>query len=103
MNYELKHIRGIPYYLDGTTIKTFEVDGGKAASTCIAIGTFKDDSIIYYDDWRERVASRLELFRTSLVSQERDKLRQSITKPQKPRKTPRATGKTVRTKSVKNT
>jgi hypothetical protein len=103
MNYELKHILGIPYYLDGTTVKTFEVDGGKASSNCVAIGTFKDDSIIYYDDWRERVAARLELFRSSLVSQERDKLRQSITKPQKPRKTPRTPGKTVRAKSVKNT
>ena len=59
MNYELKHIHGIPYYLDGTTVRTFELVAGKPGANCIAIGTYNatDDSITYYTDWRERVKS----------------------------------------------
>jgi hypothetical protein len=105
MNYELKHIRGIPYYVNGTTVHTFELDAGKPASTCLAIGTYDatTDSITYYSDWRERVKSNLDSFRTSLSAQERDKLRESIIKPQKQRKTTRTPRKTTtRAKSTKS-
>lgn len=89
--YELKHIRGIPYYLDGTTVRIFDLDNGKPSSNCVAIGTYAatDDTITYFPDWRERVKSTLESFRNSLTVQERDKLRESIIKPQKPRKATR--------------
>jgi hypothetical protein len=104
MNYELKHIRGIPYYLDGTTIRTFELDKGKPAATTVAIGTYNatDDSITYYTDWRERVKSNLDAFRGSISAQERDKLRESIIKPTKQRKTTRTPRKTTRSKSTKS-
>ena len=89
--FEVKHIRGIPYYLHGTTIYTFELEAGKPSNRCTAIGTYDTavDSIAYYPDWRERVQSNLISFRESLFSQERDKLRDSIIKPTKPRKTTR--------------
>jgi hypothetical protein len=102
--YELKHVRGIPYYLDGTTVRTFELDAGKPSSKCTAIGTYDaaTDSITYFADWRERVKSNLDSFRASLTVQERDKLRESIVKPTKPRKTTRTPRKTTRGKSVKS-
>jgi len=104
MNYELKHIRGIPYYLDGTTVKTFDLDKGKPGANCLPIGTYNtaDDSITYYSDWRERIKSSLELFRSSIIIQERDKLRESIIKPQKQRKTTRTPRKTTRSKITKS-
>jgi hypothetical protein len=103
-NYELKHIRGIPYYLDGTTIRIFELDNGKPASNCIAIGTYNatSDSITYFTDWRERVKSNLDAFRGTISAQERDKLRESIVKPTKQRKTTRTPRKTTRSKSTKS-
>jgi hypothetical protein len=102
--YELKHIHGIPYYLDGTTVKTFQLDGGKPASNCVAIGTYDSatNSIAYYVDWRERVKSNLSSFRAGLAAQERDKLRESIVKPTKQRKTTRAPRKSTRAKSDKS-
>ena len=101
MTYELKHIRGIPYYLDGTVVKTFELDAGKPSSKCVAIGTYNttEDSITYYDDWTTRVKSNLESFRSSLIPQERDKLRESIIKPQKQRKATRTPRKALRAKN----
>jgi hypothetical protein len=102
--YELKQIRGIPYYLDGTVVKTFELDGGKPGAHCTAIGTYDatTDSITYYSNWRELVQERLEVFRAGLTAQERDKLRESIIKPTKQRKTVRTPRKTGRTKSTKS-
>ena len=99
--YELKHIRGIPYYLDGTTVKTFELDAGKPSSKCISIGTYDatSDSITYFTDWRERIKSNLESFRAGISAQERDKLRESIIKPTKQRKTTRTSRKSTRSKS----
>ncbi len=104
MNYELKHIRGIPYYLDGTTVKIFDLDNGKPSSNCVAIGTYTatDDSITYFTDWRERIKSNLDTFRRSISVQERDKLRESIIKPQKQRKTTRTPRKSTRTKNTKS-
>jgi hypothetical protein len=104
MNYELKHIRGIPYYLDGTTVKIFDLDKGKPSNNCTSIGTYNatDDSITYFTDWRERVKSNLDSFRSSIIVQERDKLRESIIKPQKQRKTARTPRKTTRSKTTKS-
>jgi hypothetical protein len=104
MNYELKHIRGIPYYLDGTAIRTFELVAGKPGTNCITIGTYDatSDSIAYFTDWRERIKSNLDSFRASITEQERDKLRESIIKPQKQRKTTRTPRKTTRIKSIKS-
>ena len=89
--YELKHIHGIPYYIDGTIARIFDLDKGKPSVNCSAIGTYNatDESVTYFADWRERIKSNLVSFRTSLTVQERDKLRESIIKPQKPRKATR--------------
>lgn len=103
MTYELKHINGIPYYLNGTTVYTFEIDGGKSSSKCIAIGTYNDESITYYDDWRIRVQQSLDSFRSSITSKERDKLRESIIKPQKQRKTTHTPRKNIKSKNTENT
>ena len=102
--YELKHIRGIPYYLDGTTVKIFDLDNGKPSNNCTSIGTYDatSDSITYFTDWRERVKSNLDTFRAAITAQERDKLRESIVKPQKQRKTTRTPRKTTRSKNTKS-
>ena len=102
--YELKHIRGIPYYLDGTTVRILKLDGGKPSADCEAIGTYDtaSDSITYFPNWREQVKPHLDAFRDELSAQERDKLRERIVKPTKPRKTTRTPRKTSRTKSVKS-
>lgn len=106
MNYELKHIRGIPYYLNGATVSTFELDAtGKPSGTCTAIGTYDatTDTITYFPDWKQRVQSNLIAFRNALSSQERDKLRESIVKPQKPRKSTRTPRKaSTRTKNTES-
>ena len=104
MNYELKHIRGIPYYLDGTTFKIFDLDNGNPSNNCTAIGTYdsSSDSITYFTDWRDRIKSNLDSFRAAIIIQERDKLRESIIKPQKQRKTTRTPRKTTRTKNTKS-
>jgi len=83
MSYELKHIRGIPYYLRENTIYTFELNKGVPADTCVAIGEYdeKHDSITYYPDWKERIQPRFNAYQQSLISLERDKLRENITKP----------------------
>ena len=101
MNYELKQIRGIPYYLEGTAegtiVRTFELDAGKPASNTVAIGTYNSttDTITYFTDWKERVSSNLSAFRASIVPTDRDKLRESIIKPQKQRKSTRNPRKTT--------
>lgn len=103
MSYELKHIHGVPYYLDGSTIRTFELDGGKPAAECVAIGTYDaaTDVITYFADWAGRVQPRLDAFRRGLLPQERDKLRETIVKPQKQRKATRTPRKpSVRAKST---
>ncbi len=102
--YELKQIRGIPYYLNGETVYTFELDAGKPAASCVAIGTYDAtaNSITYFADWKERVKPNLIAFRDSLTAQERDKLRESIVKPQKQRKAARTPRKTARGKNTKS-
>jgi len=100
MTYELKQINGIPYYLNGSIVYTFELDAEK--SKPVAIGTYNNESIAYYDDWRQRVQSNLDTFRESIIIQERDKLRESIIKPQKPRKATRTPRKSTKNKSPEN-
>ena len=98
MNYELKHIHGVPYYLGPCgALYTLELDAGKPSKDCVRIGTYSADtgSIDYLPDWRERCQPRLDAFRASLTSQTRDTLRDSIIKPQKPRKTTRAPRKSA--------
>lgn len=90
MNYELKQINGIPYYLHGTTLYTFELEGGKPSSECVAIGTYDGTTVTYFPTWRESIQSRLAAFRDRTVSQPRDTFRNHIDKPQKQRKTTRA-------------
>lgn len=105
MNYELKHIHGIPYYLHGNTIHTFELDAGRPSEHCIAIGNYDaaTDTIRYYDNWEQLTQSRLDAYRTSLQSQARNSIRDNI-KPQKQRvstRTPRkSTRRTKNTESV---
>jgi hypothetical protein len=85
MSYELKQIRGIPYYLREKTLYTFELNNGLPAITSIAIGTYdeKNNAILYYPDWKERAQPRLDFYRSNLNSLERDKLRENIVKPVK--------------------
>ena len=102
MSYELKHIRGIPYFLRGTTVHTFQLQGGQPSPDCIPIGTYHADTgrIEYFPDWSERLQPHLDAFRASLVSCSRDALRDSIDKPQKQRKAVRNPRKsTSRTKN----
>ena len=91
MTYELKHIRGIPYYLHGTTVHTFELDAGQPSANCIAFGTYHPatDSIIYYDNWEQLLQPRRDAFRGVIHSQDRG-ARDASEKPQKSRKATRA-------------
>lgn len=100
-NFEIKHINGVPYYVHESTVYTFELDAGRPSANCIAIGTYDGNAerITYYPDWRERVKSNLQQFRQSLFTQERDKLRDSIIKPQKSKKGTRNPRKSRVTKS----
>jgi len=103
MNYELKHIRGIPYYLHGNIVKTLELQGGLPSEHCVDIGRYDADKdcIEYYANWRELVQPRLDAFRNSLVSHARDALRDAVVKPQKPRKATRNPRKpSSRTKNI---
>ena len=85
MNYELKQIRGIPYYLRESTIYTFELKNGVPADTSIAIGTYDEPSnaVIFYPNWKELAQPRLDTYRQDLISLDRDKLRENIVKPVK--------------------
>ena len=101
MNYELKHINRVPYFINGTTVYTLELQAGQPSEHCVAIGTYRDDQIDYYPDWRERVEPRLVAFRASLVSHARDAVRDAVVKPQKPRKAARNPRKpSSRTKNI---
>ena len=101
MNHELKHIHGIPYFLRGDTVYTFELQGGQPSEHCVELGRYDADTgrIDYFPDWNERVQSRLDAFRAALVSYPRDALRESIDKPQKPRKAARHPRKSTRAKN----
>jgi hypothetical protein len=93
----LTHIRGIPYYVKGTDVYTFEMDAsGKPSPHCVHIGT-NGDTFIIFPDWEERIQSRLDFFRSQLNIQERSSTHikpQKVKKPKKPKKT-RGTDGTV--------
>jgi hypothetical protein len=120
-NYEQVFIQGIPYYKQsgGTDIgastsdarrKRTSADGesrdGYAtrdniftfdANGPVHIGTTSGSgNIEFFDDWKERVADRLESWRNGISAKEREKLRESITKPVKQRK-PRRNNKKAAT------
>ena len=104
MTYQLKHIRGVPYFLKGEIIYTFELDNGLPSEQCVAIGTYDEasDFITYYEDWFERVESHLEVFRSRVQVIERNKLRETVDKPQKQRKAASNQRKTTRAKNIKS-
>ena len=101
--YEHTFIHGIPYYKnksgEGNIVYTFD-----QRNTPIAIGThdIATDTLTFYDNWRERITDNLTKFRASINPQERDKLRETITKPTKQRKSARNPRKSTRTKDSKN-
>ena len=105
--FELKHIRGIPYYVQNHVLYTFELsreEPGKPSRECVALGTYDaaTGSITYVADWRERIQPRLNAFRDQLVSVERTNIRQDLVKPQKSRKAKRHSRKTSRAKTTKS-
>ena len=103
---EYEHIilNGIPYFKEkdnkSNTIYTFDqYNTPIAIGTCI--GTGAESRVELYSDWRERVKDNLYKFRTALTASERDKIRETLIKPTKQRKTPRNSRKSTRTKSIK--
>jgi hypothetical protein len=104
MTFQLKHIKGIPYYLRNSIVYTFELTNGFPSENCIPIGDYDEpsDSITYYPDWLQRVQPNLEAFRSQIKVIERDKLRENVSKPQKPRKAAPNPRKGGRAKSVKS-
>jgi hypothetical protein len=104
MTYQLKHIRGVPYFLKGKIIHTFELDNGLPSEQCVAIGTYDEasDSITYYENWFEHVEPHLEAFRSRIQVIERSKLRETVDKPQKQRKAASNQRKTTRANNIKS-
>lgn len=98
--FELKHIRGIPYYVQNHIVYTFELspdEPGKPSAECIAIGTYdaERDCVLYTADWQERVQSHLDAFRAGLESIDRNSIRKVLVKPQKSRKATRTSRKSA--------
>ena len=104
MTYELRHIRGIPYYLRREAddapdaplrVYTFELTAGRISEHAICIGTYEEstDTLVLDPDWRERTRERLELFRAQLQPRTRETLRQTIDKPEKSSQRRRTTGR----------
>ena len=83
----VKHVRTIPYWLEGTTLSTFELTEGGPSADRVPIGTYQPDtdSIVFFDDWRERCQSRLDAYRASLVGQDRGPNRSVLLRPAKSR------------------
>lgn len=102
--FELKHVHGIPHYVQNGIAYTFELSAsepGKPSAECVAIGTYDAgmDRVFYAEDWRERVQSHLDAFRAGLEAIDRNAIRKTLVKPQKSRKPPRNSRKgTSRTK-----
>lgn len=102
--FELKHLRGIPYYVQNGILYAFELsrdEPGKPSRDSIAIGSYDtgSDTIVYAPDWRERVQPRLDVYRASIVPLDRGHIRQDLIKPQKSRKAARHSRKTIRAKA----
>jgi len=104
MTFQLKQIKGVPYFLKDGIIHTFELDHGLPSKQCVAIGSYHEesDSITFYDDWLQRIEPRLEAFRSGIQIIQRDQLRQTVEKPQKPRKTPSNQRGGARKKNIKS-
>jgi len=105
MNVErkLKHIHGIPYYLEGNNLYSFEVHAGKPSPHCVLLGTYdaERDFIQLREDWAEAAQSRLDAYREGVIARARDNFRQSIDKPEKQsvgKRAPRASSR--RTKAA---
>jgi hypothetical protein len=83
----VKHVRTIPYWLEGTTLSTFELHEGGPSAARVPIGTYQpeSDSIEFFPDWRERCQSRLDAYRASLVGQDRGPHRSVLLRPSKSR------------------
>ena len=83
----VKHVRTIPYWLEGTTLSTFELHEGGPSTERIPIGTYQldTDRVVFFDDWRERCQSRLDAYRASLVGQDRGPQRSVLLRPAKSR------------------
>jgi hypothetical protein len=105
--FELKHIRGIPYYTQNGILYAFELsraEPGKPSRDSIAIGTYDvTGTIAFAADWRERVQPRLAAFRAELVAVERANIRQDTVKPQKSRKASRHSRASRRAKAPPST
>jgi hypothetical protein len=105
--FELKHIRGIPYYVQNSILYAFTLsrdEPGKPSRECIVLGTYDatTGTIAYAEDWRERVQPSIDAFRAELAPLERGNIRQDIVKPQKSRKASRHSRKTSRAKATKS-
>jgi hypothetical protein len=92
--FELKHICGIPHYVQNNIAYTFELspsEPGKPSAECVAIGTYdtESDRVLYAEDWQQRVQSHLDAFRAGLEGIDRNTIRKTLVKPQKSRKAPR--------------
>jgi len=86
------HVRTIPYWLEGTTLSTFELTNGGPSADRVALGTYhpESDSIEFFPDWRERCAPRLDVYRASLVGQDRGPERSALLRPHVSRGSARA-------------
>jgi hypothetical protein len=125
-NYEQVFIQGIPYYKQSSgadssaSTSSASTSDARRKRTCadgesrdgcatrdniftfdangpVHIGTAAESgNIEFFDDWKERVAERLESWRNGISAKEREKLRESISKPVKQRK-PRRNNKKATT------
>jgi len=88
----VKHVRTIPYWLEGTTLSTFELTEGGPSAERIPIGIYQPDtdSIVFFDNWREQCQSHLDAYRASLVGQDRGPHRSVLLRPKVSRGSARA-------------
>ena len=104
---EYEHIilNGIPYFKEkdgkSNTIYTFDQYNKPIAIGTYSTGIDGESRIELHTDWKERVRENLVKFRASITASERDKIRETLIKPTKQRKTPRNSRKSTRTKSIK--
>lgn len=89
---QLKQIRGIPYYVEGTDVYSFQVHGGKPSPDSILLGTYdaEHDCVLLRDDWAVTAQPSLDAYRDRIVPLRRDSFRQGIDKPEKHRASKRA-------------
>jgi hypothetical protein len=95
MAYQLKQVKGVPYYINDNRAYTFELQDGQPSPDCCPIGTYVNDTIQFDEGWQERLQPRLDAFRSSVVVINRESMRETVAKPQKPHKPSAATSKKV--------